>query len=344
MNPGRTFAVTAAIVVLLIAGGAFSAFSYYNGQVHDARRVGQPAAVIDIPAGAGVSGVGDILARRGVIGSTLAFEVYVRTSGLTDQLEAGHFSIPGGLSMAGALALITHAQGNQVTVTIPEGYTTKQIAALLQSKGLFSSAAYIAAVNGGNYTQPFLAGHVAGYGLEGYLFPDTFFFDPHAAPADVIAAQLAAFDQHVPADLRAHASDHGLTFAQVVVLASIVERESKFDADRAYVAAVFYNRIAQGLPLQSDATVAYAKGQSSTEITDQDKALNSPFNTYLHAGLPPGAISNPGLASIRAALAPASGWDYIYFLTDPSGHAHFSRTLAQHQLCQVDLAACPTVP
>jgi UPF0755 protein len=129
-----------------------------------------------------------------------------------------------------------------------------------------------------------------------------------------------------------------------MVLASIIEREAGFDKDRPYVAAVFYNRLAAGQPLQSDATVAYAKGESTTMITEADKALNSPFNTYLHTGLPPAPISNPGLASIRAALMPASGFTYLYFLTDPSGHAHFSRTLDQHNQCQVNLSACPTAP
>jgi len=116
------------------------------------------------------------------------------------------------------------------------------------------------------------------------------------------------------ADLRAHAADQHITFSQAMVLASIIEREAAFDKDRPYVAAVFYNRMAQGLPLQSDATVAYAKGQSTTVITEPDKALDSPFNTYLHTGLPPAPISNPGLASIRAALMPASGFTYLYFL------------------------------
>jgi UPF0755 protein len=98
------------------------------------------------------------------------------------------------------------------------------------------------------------------------------------------------------------------------------------------------------VPLQSDATVGYAKGQAGNAISEPDKLLNSPFNTYLHPGLPPAPISNPGLASIRAALLPATGFDYLYFLTDSTGHAHFSKSLAQHNQCQVNVAACPTAP
>jgi UPF0755 protein len=344
MNPGRTFVVSAIVAVLLIGGGAFAAYSYDHGQVYDARRVGEGPAVVDIPVGAGVSGVGDILAKQGVIGSSLAFEIYVRTHGLADRLEAGHYSIPGGSSMAAALALLSHATGTQVRVTIPEGFTQKQMAALFEQKGLFSAAAFLDAANKGTFTQAFLAGRTPGYGLEGYLFPDTYFFDPKVKPAAAINVLLDNFAAKVPADLRAHAADQQITFSQAMVLASIIEREAAFNKDRPYVAAVFYNRLAQGQPLQSDATVAYAKGQSTTVITEQDKALHSPFNTYLHTGLPPAPISNPGLASIRAALMPASGFTYLYFLTDPSGHAHFSRTLDQHNQCQVNLSVCPTAP
>ncbi len=259
MNPGRTFAIAASVAVLLIGGGALAAYRYYNSQVYDARRVGQGIALVDIPAGASVSEIGDILARQGVIGSTVAFEIYVRGNGLANRLEAGHYRIRGGLSMAAALDLLTHATGAQVRVTVPEGFTEKQIAQLMEQKGLFKATAFVDAANKGTYTQPFLAGRPPGYGLEGYLFPDTYFLDPKATPADVISVLLEDFGTKVPADLRGHAAAQHLTFAQAMVVASIVEREASFDKDRPYVAAVFYNRLAQGLPLQSDATVAYAK-------------------------------------------------------------------------------------
>jgi UPF0755 protein len=344
MSRDRTFAVSAAIVLVLIGVGGFAAYRYYQGQVHSPRRVGQTPVVVDIAPGTGVAGTGDILAQHGIIGSTLVFEIYVRTHGLADRLEAGHFTIPGGISMAEALALLSHAQGAQVRVTIPEGYTTKQVAALMEQKGLFSAASYIAAANGGTYSQPFLTGRTPGYGLEGYLFPDTYFFDAKAKPADVINEQVSHFGQKVPADLRRHAADQHLTFAQAVVMASIIEREARFDNDRPYIAAVFYKRLAQGMALEADATLFYAKNQVGGRVTEDDKKINSPFNTYIHPGLPPAPISNPGLASIQAALIPAPGVDYLFYVTDPAGHAHFSRTLAEHDRCQVSFTGCATAP
>jgi UPF0755 protein len=344
MKSGRPFLVSATIALLVIAGGALFGYRFYQGEVHDARRAGQPPVSVDIPAGTGVSGIGDILAAKGLIGNTLVYEIYVRTNGLAGRLEAGHYTVPGGSSMADTLVRMSHAVANQVSVTIPEGYTSKQIAAVMQAKGLFAAQAYLDASMGGTYSQPFLASRAPGYGVEGYLFPDTYFFDAKATPAQVINEQLDHFEHEVPADLRQHAAAQHVTFSQAVVLASILEREVKFDRDRTYVAAVFYNRLAQGLPLQADATLVYAKGQTDSVITEQDKLINSPFNTYLHPGLPPAPISNPGLASIRAALLPATGFDFLYFLTDSNGHAHFSKTLAQHNQCQVNLAACPTAP
>jgi len=226
-------------------------------------------------------------------------------------------------------------------VTIPEGYSARQISALVASKGLGSADDFLAATRL-SYPQEFLAGRDPALGLDGYLFPDTYQFAPKASARDVITVLLNHFGDKVTADLRGRLPA-GYSLNQVVVVASIVEREALFDKDRAAVAGVFYNRLAARMPLQADATVLYAKGQVSGGITEDDKKFNSPYNTYLNPGLPPSGISNPGLASITAAIQPLKS-DYYYYLTDKDGHAHFSRTYAQHQQCQVNLSVCPTLP
>jgi UPF0755 protein len=337
---GRTFLVGVLVVLLLLGGGGAAAASYYQGQVHGARRVGQPSTSITIPAGTSTSGVADILAQKGLIANSLVFQVYVKLNGFA--LEAGQYDVPGGTSMADIVALLSHNQsGTSVRVTIPEGYTAKQIAALMEKKGLFSADAFLAATKQPS-TADFLAGRDPTLGLEGYLFPDTYEFAAKARPQEVVAVLVKHFGEKVTPDMRAK-TPPGITFAQAVVMASIVEKEAFFDKDRAAVAGVFYNRIAAGMPLQSDATVAYAKGQAGANISEEDKQLNSPYNTYLHTGLPPGGISNPGMPSLQAALQPQKT-DYYFYLTDKDGHAHFSKTYAQHQQCQVNLAVCPTLP
>jgi UPF0755 protein len=322
--------VAGLIALVALAAVGFSGYRLYENAVHKHFRAGQAPISVTIPPGTSVSGVADVVQRAGLIDNALAFQAYVRLHGYSSRLEAGHYQVPGGTDIAGLVALIGHAQGNQVSVTIPEGYTSKQIADVMQQKGLFQAPQYLDAARAGHFNQDFVADRPAGSSLEGFLFPDTFFFSPKATPEDVVNAQLNRFGEVVTPDLRAHATDHKLTLYQALVLAAIVEREGRFDEDRGQIASVFYNRLAQGMPLQSDVTVAFAKGAPGSPITEADKSINSPYNTYLNTGLPPGPICNPGLASIVAALTPPST-DYLYFLTDKDSHAHFSRTLAEHQ-------------
>ncbi|MDQ6748868.1 MAG: endolytic transglycosylase MltG [Candidatus Dormibacteraeota bacterium] len=337
---GRVFLVGVVVVLVILLGGGLGAYGYYQGQVHDARRVGQASASLVIPPGTSTAGVADILVQKGLIDSAIAFQAYVKLNGLA--IEAGQYDVPGGSSMADIVGLLSHNQsGTSVKITIPEGYTARQVGALLEKKGLFTADAFITATRQ-PYPQDFLAGHDASLGLEGYLFPDTYQFAAKASPPDVVGALLKRFGQKVPPDLRSR-TPAGVSFAQALVMASIVEREALFDRDRAAVAGVLYNRLTAGMPLQADATLVYAKGQVGGSVSEDDKKINSPYNTYLHAGLPPAAISNPGLASITAALQPQKT-DYYFYLTDKDGHAHFSKTYAQHQQCQVNLAACPTLP
>ena len=328
------------VLFVLLAAAGGGAYAYYNSQLRSAQHVGQGTSTIVIPPGTSTSGVADILAGKGLIGSKLVFQLYVKLNGFS--LEAGQYQVPAGATVEDIVALLTHNQsGTSVRLTIPEGYTAKKIGALAEQKGLFTADAFIAATKQ-PYQEDFLAGHDASLGLDGYLFPDTYQFAAKATPQDVVTALLKQFGVKVTPDMRAH-TPAGFTLAQVVVMASIVEREAFFDKDRAAVAGVFYNRLKAGMPLQSDATVAYAVGRSGADITEADKQANSPYNTYLHAGLPPGGISNPGLPSLQAAFSPMSV-PYLYYLTDKDGHAHFSKTYAQHQQCQVNLSVCPTLP
>ena len=294
-----------------------------------------------IAPGTSLSDIGATLHRLGLIDSTTVFEAYMRLGG--HQAQAGRYLVPRPVSMAQVVAILErNTSAKQVKVTVPEGYSAGQIGTLLQQKGLFSADTYLNAQKTGTWPQVFLTGRQPGTLLEGYLFPDTYLFAPDASPKDVIEAQLTRFGEMVPPGKQALAEQHGITFAQAVVLASIVEREAKLDSDRAQVAAVYYNRLAAGMALEVDATVLYAEGRTSGEINDQDKKVDSLENTYLHVGVPPLPISNPGIKSIDAVLMPASN-DYLYYITDSQGRAHFSRNFPQHERCRtVDITLCPT--
>jgi UPF0755 protein len=325
-------------ILLVLGGGGYAVAHWFDDQVHGQRGSGE--VKLDVRVGASVSDIADQLHRAGLIDSTLVFELYVRAGG--HRLEAGHYLLDRPISMAGVVAILDHsAKGRQVTLTVPEGFTDRQIADLLHAKGLFSADAYIAAQQQGTWLQDFLVGHQPGTDLEGYLFPDTYFFAPDAVPKDVIQAQLDRFGEKMPSEIRARAADHQVTFAQAVVLASLIEREAKLDLDRPQIAAVLYNRLARGMPLEVDATILYALGRTSGDISEDDKKVNSPENTYLHIGVPPRPIANPGLTSLQAVLTPATN-DYLYYFTDSAGKAHYSKSFQQHKQCLAQPDLCPT--
>ena len=175
--------------------------------------------------------------------------------------------------------------------------------------------------------------HVA---AEGYMFPDTYLIPRDATGAAVAKMFLDNFNKKVTPQMQEDAKKTGLTFTQTITLASIVEREGKTDADRPVIAGILLNRIKLGMPLQVDATLQYALGYQpfektwwKKELTDDDKKINSPYNTYTNVGLPPAPIANPGLASITAAIYPATT-DYLYYLHDKTGSAHYAKTVEDH--------------
>jgi UPF0755 protein len=326
----KLFLAGVAICVLLLGGGGLGAWSWAKSEIDSPRRVGQGAITVNIPPGTSVSGIGGILQRAGLIGNPVLFEAYLRLHGEAGKLEAGTYQVPAGLDLPQLILILErNTHGASLSFTIPEGWTAGQIGRAAESKGLFPAAGYADVVAHGSFPDGFLADRPAGADLQGYLFPDTYFLAPGVTPTELVQLQLQRFGEVVTPEIRARAQSHGLSFYQALVMASIVEREASFPEDRPQIARVFYNRLAAGMPLDDDATLLFAKGVTSGFVSDQDKQIDSPYNTYRHAGLPPGPICNPGLAAIESVLDPADN-DYLYFITDSSGHAHFARTLAEH--------------
>jgi UPF0755 protein len=215
-----------------------------------------------------------------------------------------------------------------VRVVIPEGLIATQIAERVQATGLgVSAAAYLGEERTGQFTAGFIEGRPPGAPLEGMLFPDTYDVPVGASAHDVVAQQLEAFT--AKALPMVGAPPQGLTPYQAVVLASIVEREARLPADRPMVAGVLYNRLVRGMDLQVDASVIYGVGVTDRAPTSDELKHDTPYNTYLHRGLPPTPISNPGLASLEAAAHPVPS-NYLYYVSDGCGHNHYSSTLAAH--------------
>jgi UPF0755 protein len=321
----RTGALLALALVAAVIWFGFSLFQPFTGG-------GSGSVVVRIPRGAGAGEVGDLLAKQGVISSSFFFGLRARLEGKRGDLKAGTFRMKNGMSYAAALSVLTKNPPPPATirVTIPEGRSRAEIATIARQDGIRGS--YVAASAGSRALNPRAFGAPRGATLEGFLFPATYQLRPHAPAAKLVAEQLAAFRQNIAGVSLKRARSKNLSTYDVLVIASMIEREAGVAKDRPLIAAVIYNRLKDGMPLGIDATLRYALHDWSRPLTVSQLASNSPYNTRKHTGLPPTPIGNPGLASIRAAARPARV-GYLFYVIKPCANgAHaFSSTDAQFQ-------------
>ena len=254
------------------------------------------------------------------------FCMLARIRGLDESLRYGSYRVSRSMSLWDLIDVLAEGvPAESLKVTLPEGFTIEHIAGTLARRKIVAADEFILAAN-----DPELAaslGVPAGT-LEGYLFPDTYQFLPETPAEDVIRMLVARFRQ-VMADEQGSATLSAADVYDIVTVASIVEREALLDEEKPLVAAVIYNRLARGMRLQCDATIRYGLKQYDRHLTYAELDADTPYNSYLHGGLPPTPICNPGRMSLRAALRPADS-DYLYFVSRNNGTHRFSRTLAEH--------------
>lgn len=286
-----------------------------------------------------VDSIAQRLHAAGLIRSPGYFKLRVRLTDVGSDIIAGRYRLDTGMTTAEIIRTITSedaALAPEVLVRFIEGWRTEQFAEELVRAGLLTSTdAFMQAVEDPRWNDRFAFLHTrpSSVALEGYLFPDSYNFREDATPDDIIETLLLTFEQRAAPDLRAQSAALGLSIHQIMVIASIVEREAALPEERPIIASVYYNRLTAGMPLQADPTVQYALGVPGDwwpEITGADIQHDSRYNTYLNTGLPPGPICNPGLASIQAALYPAQT-DYLYFVATGDGSHAFARTYQEHQ-------------
>ncbi len=294
---------------------------------------------LDVPSGASTRRIARMLQAGGVIGNAFWFRVYLAVSGQARYLQAGNYRFHGGETIPQAVAELRQGAVtfNTVSVTIPEGFTVRQIGSLLQRDGVCSDRAFMAAAVKGNFPQFWFVRMIPKNPLirdrlEGYLFPNTYDFVRGESVSRVLVKILTETAQILSPALVARMKADHLTVAQTLTVGSLIEREAKLASDRPLIASVIFNRLHRHppMPLQMDASIEYALGHTTTDLTAADLAIKSPYNTYTHMGLPPGPIANPGLPSIRAALYPAHT-DYYYYVArfDGSGGNYYATTYAQ---------------
>lgn len=285
-----------------------------------------PPTIVYIKPKTGVQEIAQTLREAGVIQSRWVFLTLAYLQGSLTRLQAGEYEFTRGMSILEILRKLEAGRVITHQVTIPEGFTAQDIGRLLAGERLVDADRFTALVKDPQFVE---SQGVPGNTLEGYLFPDTYRLTRGMGEEEVLRIMVARFHQSAPKDIEERAERLGLDLHSVVTLASLIEKEAKLDSERPLVAAVFHNRLRRNMPLQSDPTAVYGAASPRRRITPLDLRRQTPYNTYLRAGLPPGPIANPGLASLKAALNPAHV-NFLYFVAKNDGSHFFSRTLEQH--------------
>lgn len=324
----KAILVALAVLVVMGTGAALAGYMVYDRVT----RPGVPGENVRVVIPEGVSGraVGRILAEHKLIEHAWFFRVaaHLEKPGL---FRHGAYDLPRGLSALELLRLL-HAGPNaalrpedipeELKLRVPEGLTIAQVAAMFEDSEVFVAAA----------SDPELISRlgIRANTLEGFLMPDTYFFDKKPTPQEAVARMVSQFQKTYAALVSEIPDADTADLFKTVTVASLVEEEARVDEERPLIAAVIYNRLARGMPLALDCTLQYALNKYGERMLDKDKEVDSPYNTYRYTGLPPGPISSPGAAALRAALQPAKV-DYLYFVSNADGRTHtFSRTMPEH--------------
>ena len=289
-----------------------------------------PLERVTIPPRATVRVVAESLSAHGIIASSAWFRLVAKLGGYERRLRIGTYELPRGSGARSALRAIASGKAVLLRITVPEGLTLVEIAEIAQRTLDIPPAEFLAAARDSALLREF---GVPASSFEGFLRPETYLFAPKVNAETLVRTMAETFRKDWDPRWTDMAQAQGLDRLSVVTLASIVEAEAAIDADRPLVAAVYRNRLRLGMPLQADPTVQYAiqlaTGRRKPRLYEKDYGFESPYNTYLHPGLPPGPVGAPGSKSIEATLAPAPV-PYLYFVAGPGGGHIFSRSYAEH--------------
>jgi len=277
------------------------------------------------------------LERAGLIRDAGLFRLLVRYRGVDGQLEAGDYQLRPNMTLEEIVDLLQHGHPSEVMITIPEGWRAEEIAEILEERELVTAEEFLRTVREGEFEYDFLSDRPKGISLEGYLFPDTYGIPPDFEATQIIDMMLANLGRRFTPEMRQEAARRGMSIHEVLTVASLVEREARVPEEQPIIASVYLNRLEAGWLLESDATAQYALGYQeetgqwwkSPIFLKEMTQIDSPYNTYLYPGLPPGPICSPGLASIQAVINPAET-NYMYFYHKGDGSHAFAETYEEH--------------
>lgn len=326
----KSFIVLVSVVI------AVGGFFYFRQQVYFSSGNFSGTKILKIEKGQGNETVAANLKKEGLIAEKIYFYYYAHTRGLTGKIMPGEYELSGKMTVPEIASKITSGIDEAIKITFPEGWTSKEVELRIKNNGLrmddFDSLVKQPAFFQEKYGYDFLNGLPKSATLEGFLFPDTYFYKKDATAEDIIKKMLNNFGNKISPELQLEFERQNKTLYEIIIMASIIENEVRSEEDRALVSGIYWNRLKIGQPLQSDITLAYILGEKKKQYSFEDTRAVSPYNTYLNKGLPPGPICNPGLSAIKAAIYPKDS-DYNYYLSDPeTGKTVFSKTFEEHKI------------
>jgi UPF0755 protein len=311
-------------VIVLIAVAAAAVAGYVFGPFHASGK----EVEFTIEKGATLRAIARTLRQEHVVPSATALILWVKLAGTEKKIQAGRASFFVGDGVFTAAQKLLRAEPIELSLTVPEGLTLSQTAGIIAHVFKTDSAAFVKVCWDSGVAKEY---GISAKSLEGYLFPDTYRFPPEIAPEGIIKRMMEHFNEMYATITQSAGAATGLTKHETVILASIIEKEAELASERPLISGVFYNRLKKRIPLGADPTTRYILGKFSGPLLVSELSLQSPYNTRLHAGLPPGPICSPGLASLTAALCPQQT-KMLYFVArwDGSGGHDFSMTNEEH--------------
>ena len=311
----KKFLTLIIIFLIILIGG----YLFYREGTLAINSKSEESMIFVVDPGENLDSIINNLSKAGLIRNRIVFYLVVKQLGIEREIQAGDFRLSPSMNAYEIADEFTHGTID-IWVTVPEGLRKEEIAEIMSKTFDISETEFNTLAQ------------------EGYLFPDTYLVPKNPEPAQIINLMKSTYEKKYTEDMRSQARANGLTDEEVLILASIVEREAKFDQDRAQVASVLLRRYREDYPLEVDATIQYALGYQTSEnrwwkssLTFADLENTSQYNTYKNVGLPPTPISNPGIASIKAVVNADENTPYRFYLSEPNGTTHYSKTYEEHQ-------------
>ncbi len=306
-------------IFILIIGLLLGYKGYQSIQYQSPKKI-----TVEIPKGSSVKKIARLFEENEVIDDKYVFEYYLRLTGKSHLIKAGEYEIEPGQNLSTFVSWLIKGKVKQYKFTVPEGYSIKDICTLFVKKKIMEKLLCFELTK----RVDFLNASEGIESLEGYLFPDTYYYEKSSTPEAIIKQMVALFYKKLGEEVKAN-SDKEKSLYKTITLASIIEKETSVDSERGTVSGVYQNRLNKGMLLQSDPTVIYGIPNFDGDIRKKDLEKDTPYNTYTRPGLPKGPICNPGLPSIEAAISPAPT-EFLYFVAKGDGSHYFSKTLEEH--------------